>query len=79
MIQAIAEDRGELIPSSIVLKGEYGMKGISIGMPVVLGEGGVKEILEWDLDEAELADMHASGEVLAKGREEALGVLEEKG
>lgn len=78
MVQAIAEDRGVLIPSSIVLKGEFGMKGISMGMPVVLGEGGVKEILEWDLDEAELADLRASGEVLANGREEAFRILEEK-
>ncbi len=78
MIQAIAEDRGELIPSSIVVKGEYELKDISIGMPVVLGKGGVKEILEWDLDHAELEDMRASGSILAKGREEALKVLSNK-
>ncbi|MCJ2520690.1 MAG: malate dehydrogenase, partial [Candidatus Thermoplasmatota archaeon] len=70
MIQAVAEDGDELIPSSIVVKGEYDMKDISIGMPVVLGEGGVKEILEWDLDPAELEEMQASGEVLTKGRED---------
>ncbi|MEE9237147.1 MAG: malate dehydrogenase [Thermoplasmata archaeon] len=78
MIQAVAEDGDELIPSSIVVKGEYDMKNISIGMPVVLGEGGVKEILEWDLDPAELGDMQASGEVLTKGREDALKVLSAK-
>lgn len=78
MIEAIAKDTGALIPSSIVVKGEYDMKDVSIGMPVALGEGGVKEILEWELDEAELKDMHASGGILTKGRDEALNVLSGK-
>ncbi|MFQ5838233.1 MAG: malate dehydrogenase [Thermoplasmata archaeon] len=75
MIEAIVEDKDQLIPSSIVVKGEYGMKDFSIGMPVVLGEGGVKEILEWDLDSAELEDMRSSGAILSKGRDEALDIL----
>ncbi len=75
MIRAIAQDTGDLIPSSIVVKGEYDMKDISVGMPVVLGEGGVREILEWELEEAELEDMHASGKILTGGRDEALEVL----
>ncbi len=75
MIQAIAEDSDQLIPSSIVVKGEYELKNVSIGMPVVLGDGGVKEILEWDLDAAELADMRASGDILVSAREEALKIL----
>lgn len=76
MIEAIVEDRGVLIPSSIAAKGEYGLKELSIGMPVVLGEGGVKEVMEWDLAEDELADMRKSGEILRGGVEEALRVLE---
>jgi malate dehydrogenase len=78
MIEAIAEDKGELIPSSIVVKGEYGLKDISIGMPVVLAKGGVREVLEWDLTPDELKDMQASGEILARGREDALKVLASK-
>jgi malate dehydrogenase len=78
MIEAIAEDKGELIPSSLVVKGEYDLKDISIGMPVVLGEGGVKEILEWDLDTTELEDMKASGAILTRGRDEALQSLGSK-
>lgn len=78
MIESIAKDRGELIPSSIVVKGEYDLKDISIGMPVVLGTGGVKEIVEWELEEAELEDMQASGSILTKGREDALEVLAKK-
>lgn len=75
MVQAIAEDRGELIPCSIVVRGEYGIKDISIGIPVVLGKGGVREILEWDLDPAELENLQGSARILEKGKEEALQVL----
>ncbi|MEE9164444.1 MAG: malate dehydrogenase [Thermoplasmata archaeon] len=77
MIQAILRDEGVLIPSSIVARGEYGLKDVSIGMPVVLGGGGVTEIQEWDLDAGELQDLQASGEVLKRGRDEALEILEE--
>ncbi|MFQ6012144.1 MAG: L-lactate dehydrogenase [Thermoplasmata archaeon] len=76
MIEAILRDQEALIPSSIVAKGEYGLKDVSIGMPVVLGAGGVTEILEWDLAPQELEDLQASGRVLEKGRDEALEVLE---
>ena len=79
MIQAILRDEGVLIPSSIVARGEYGLKDISIGMPVVLGGGGVTEVQEWDLDAGELQDLQASGEVLERGRDDALEILEGEG
>ncbi len=79
MIQAILRDEGALIPSSILARGEYGLKDISIGMPVVLGGGGVTEVQEWDLDAGELQDMQASGEVLERGRDDALEILEGEG
>ncbi len=78
MREAILRDEGTLIPSSIVAKGEYGLKDPSIGMPVVLGAGGVAEILERDLEPSELEAMQASGAVLTKGRERALKVLSAK-
>jgi malate dehydrogenase len=76
MIEAVLQDMAVLIPSSIVTKGEYGLKDVSIGMPVVLGAGGVTEILEWDLAATELEDLQASGGVLEKSRDEALTILE---
>ncbi len=79
MIQAILRDEGVLIPSSIVARGEYGLKDISIGMPVVLGGGGVTEVQEWDLDPGELQDLQASGKVLERGRSDALAILEGEG
>lgn len=79
MVEAIGQDRGVLIPSSIVVEGEYGLKELSLGMPVVLGEGGVTEVIEWDLEPDELADLKRSGEVLRQGCQEALEILEAKG
>jgi len=53
MIQMMINDVSGLAVSSVVLDGEYGLKDISIGVPVELHRRGVKRILEWDLDEDE--------------------------
>jgi malate dehydrogenase len=47
--RAIGQNTGEMIPCSTVLDGEYGCHGLSMSVPTVLGNGGVHEILEWEL------------------------------
>jgi len=56
--RAIVEDTGEMIPCSLALDGEYGCHGLSMSVPAVLGKGGVRKILEWQIapDERELLD-----------------------
>lgn len=49
MVRAIRDDSDEVFPCSCVLDGEYGLSGLSIGVPVVLGRKGVREIREWSL------------------------------
>lgn len=49
IVRAIKEDTGEMIPSSILLDGEYGQRNLSMSVPAVFGREGVREILEWDL------------------------------
>jgi malate/lactate dehydrogenase len=49
MVKAVLQDTGELFPCSVVLDGEYGYAELSMGVPVRLGRGGVKEIEEWRL------------------------------
>jgi malate dehydrogenase len=53
--RAISQDKGEMIPCSVTLDGEYGCKALSMSVPAVLGKGGVREILEYELapDESE--------------------------
>ena len=59
VVQAIANDTNEIIPCSVTLDGEYGCRDLSISVPAVLGRGGVKRILEWQIapDELELLDV----------------------
>jgi malate/lactate dehydrogenase len=47
--RAIKENSGAVIPCSVVLDGEYGLKGLSMSVPVKLGKDGIAEILEYEL------------------------------
>lgn len=49
IVRAIAEDTNEVFPCSVVLDGEYGLRNFGISVPVVLGKGGVKQVLEYEL------------------------------
>ncbi len=51
MVEAILNDENKIISSSVILDGEYGYRGVSIGVPVIIGRSGVKEIIELDFDE----------------------------
>jgi malate dehydrogenase len=51
MIEAILDDSRIVMPSSVILDGEYGYKNISVGVPIVLGNGGVERIIELELDD----------------------------
>ena len=64
IVRAIAEDHKTVLPCSIVLSGEYGLSDISMSVPVILGRGGVKEILEYEMSPDEREGLRASTEVL---------------
>lgn len=49
MISAFFSPEGVLWPASVMLDGEYGVGGVSIGVPVTLGPDGVEQIHEWEL------------------------------
>lgn len=53
MVEAILLDRNLIIPASVYLQGEYGQSDICFGVPAKLGRGGFKEIIEYDLNQAE--------------------------
>jgi malate dehydrogenase len=50
LVQAVRDDTREVFPCSVVLDGEYGHRGLSMSVPVVLGREGVREIPEWELE-----------------------------
>jgi malate dehydrogenase len=53
MVKSIAWDKKEVLPASAYLEGEYGLSGLSIGVPLELGARGVEKIFELELNEAE--------------------------
>ena len=62
MVEAIVKDSNRVLPAAAWVTGQYGLEDMFIGVPVTLGKGGVKEIVELDLNEKEQADMKASGD-----------------
>lgn len=62
LVQAIACDQKKMFPCSVLLDGEYGMKDICLGVPVILGRSGIEKIVQIELDDAEKANMKESAE-----------------
>ncbi|WP_353779770.1 malate dehydrogenase [Winogradskyella sp. 3972H.M.0a.05] len=72
LVQAIACDQKKIFPCSALLDGEYGLSDLCIGVPVVLGRGGIEKIVEIELNDAEQAHMAES----AAGVQKTNGLLE---
>ena len=53
MAEAFLKDEKKLLPCAAQLNGEYGVKNVYAGVPVILGKNGVEKIEEVDLDEKE--------------------------
>ncbi|MCH8556533.1 MAG: malate dehydrogenase [Balneolia bacterium] len=62
MAEAIALDQNRIFPCSALLTGEFGLKDLYIGVPVKLGKGGIKQIIEIELDKDELALLNNSAD-----------------
>jgi malate dehydrogenase len=55
MVDAILRDRRRVLPCATFLKGEYGVDGLFVGVPVVLGHGGLQRVIEIKLTADEQA------------------------
>jgi malate dehydrogenase len=60
MVEAILRDRKRVLPCATLLKGEYGVDGLFVGVPVVLGAGGMERVIEIRLTEEEAAAFQRS-------------------
>jgi len=60
MVEAILRDRRRILPCSALLRGEYGIDGLFVGVPVVLGQRGVERIIEISLLPDEQAELERS-------------------
>lgn len=64
MVRALSDGDGQLMPASIVLDGEYGSEGVSLGVPVTVGRGGATAIHEWELAPDEDAGLRTAAEAV---------------
>ena len=55
MAESYLKDKKRVLPSATYLNGEYGVKGLYVGVPCVIGAGGVERIVEIDLNSSERA------------------------
>jgi malate dehydrogenase len=60
MAEAVTRNEKRVLPCCVKLEGEYGLKDIFVGVPVVLGKHGIEQIIELKLTAAELELLHSS-------------------
>lgn len=60
MVDSILNDRKRVLACAVLLRGEYKIDGLVMGVPIILGASGVERIIEVSLTEPELTALHAS-------------------
>ncbi|MFO7996063.1 MAG: malate dehydrogenase [Dehalococcoidia bacterium] len=64
MVDAIIMDKKETLPCAAYLEGEYGIKGVVVGVPVKLGKTGIEQIIELELTPEEDAALKESADAV---------------
>lgn len=75
LVRALLARTPSVVPASVVLAGEYGMRDIALGVPAVLGQGHVVRVEEWTLPSEEQAGLREAGHDLAEYAEDAAVLL----
>ncbi len=60
MVEAVVRDKRRLIPCAAYCQNEYGVGGYYVGVPVILGDGGVQRIIELEMNPSEQANFQKS-------------------
>ena len=74
MVESILKDKKKVLPCAAYLDGEYGIKGLFVGVPVKLGERGIEKIYQLKLTDSEKAALAKS----AAAVQELVDVLKPK-
>ena len=64
IVEAIIRDQKKRMICSVNLQGEYGLSGISLGVPIIVGKNGIEKIEQWDLSAEEQTALQQSSEKL---------------
>jgi malate dehydrogenase len=76
MVQAVLKDEKRVLPCSAFLEGEYGARGIYLGVPVMLGATGMEKVLEVELGADERAMLDASIKLCSESIDSARKLLQ---
>jgi L-lactate dehydrogenase len=74
IVESILRDQHSILPVSSVMQGQYDLEDVCLSLPTILGRDGVVQVLDLPLDEAEIAGLRQSAEVL-KDVSRSVGVL----
>lgn len=69
MVDSILLDKRRIVPAAAYLEGEYGVNGVFIGVPVILGANGVEKVIELELTDEEQAGFNKSVEAVEELKE----------
>jgi len=61
-VESILKDKKKVLPCAAYLEGEYGIRGLFVGVPVKLGAGGIEQIYEVKLTDEERVMLGRSAE-----------------
>ena len=75
MVESILRDKKKVLPCAAWLDGEYGIEGVFVGVPVLLGSSGIERILEVRLTDDELGALRRSA-AHVKETQRQLGVVQ---
>jgi malate dehydrogenase len=75
MVEAILKDKHLIVPAAAYMQGEYGLEDIFFGVPVQLGRTGVEKIIEFKLDDSDLAALKKSADAVKASVEELLKLV----
>lgn len=64
IVECIVKDQHSILPVSVLVDGHYGLHGIYMSLPVILGKNGVEQILDFDLNEDELSHLENAAQHL---------------
>ncbi|MBX7443078.1 MULTISPECIES: L-lactate dehydrogenase [unclassified Arthrobacter] len=64
IVEALLRDDNAVLPVSTVLSGQYGISGVALSLPSIVGRGGVRRVLDTPMDDGELAALQHSANTL---------------
>lgn len=64
MVEAIILDKNRILPCSVYLSGQYGVNDLYVGVPIKIGAGGMKEVIEIKLTDSEQAALNKSADAV---------------